>query len=271
MNQTLHKLSQPLEELYARHNRRALVHPDPLEFLYEYDDPDDREIVGLLAASLAYGRVAQILRSVRWLLSRLGVRPRRFLEQTTPADLQDALATFKHRWTTSQEVVDLLGGIRRALERHGSLRQAFLANVQAGQETVQPALERFVSELQVGSCLPRNSLLPIVRAGGACKRMHLFLRWMVRCDDVDPGGWHEVPPAGLIVPLDTHMHRLGLALGLTRRRQADLRTALEITQAFRVICPQDPVRYDFALTRFGIRSELDEHEFLAQCKAIRGM
>ncbi len=95
-------------------------------------------------------------------------------------------------------------------------------------------------------------LLPSPGKGSACKRLNLFLRWMVRSDDVDPGGWSGVDAGKLIVPLDTHMHRMGLEVGLTRRKQADMQAALEVTRAFRTIAPEDPVRYDFALTRLGI-------------------
>jgi len=87
--------------------------------------------------------------------------------------------------------------------------------------------------------------------------LNLFMRWMVRRDDVDPGGWKAVKPADLIVPLDTHMHKIGLKFGLTKRRQANIKTAVEITKGFSRFSPKDPVKYDFALTRFGIRNDLE--------------
>ena len=79
------------------------------------------------------------------------------------------------------------------------------------------------------------------------------MRWMVRHDDVDPGGWNMIPAADLIVPVDVHMHRVGIQLGFTERKAADARTAGEITDGFRLLSPEDPVKYDFALTRFGIQ------------------
>jgi uncharacterized protein (TIGR02757 family) len=87
--------------------------------------------------------------------------------------------------------------------------------------------------------------------------MNLFLRWMVRRDRVDPGGWDGIPCSNLIIPLDTHMHRISLALNLTKRKQANMNTALAITSCFKKIVPEDPVKYDFALTRLGIRGDLD--------------
>ncbi|MCP4693017.1 MAG: DUF2400 domain-containing protein, partial [Desulfobacterales bacterium] len=106
-------------------------------------------------------------------------------------------------------------------------------------------------------------LVALPEKGSACKRMNLFLRWMVREDAVDPGGWEGVPASSLIIPLDTHMHRIGLGLNFTKRKQANMRTALEITEAFKALYPDDPVKFDFALTRLGIRDDLDPGEFLA--------
>lgn len=126
----------------------------------------------------------------------------------------------------------------------------------AGDETVLDALSKFAGELsrRAGGC--RRGLVPSPCKGSACKRLNLFMRWMVRRDEVDPGGWSGVPPSKLVVPLDTHMFRICSTMGLTRRKQADLRTAREITDRFREIAPGDPVRYDFALTRLGMRGEM---------------
>ncbi len=269
MTRSVRCLQSALDELYEEYNRRQFVHPDPLEFLYEYEDARDREIVALLAAGLAYGRVAQVLRSVRNVLDRMGPSPSAFLERTQPRDLPEVLAGFKHRWTTGWEVAQLLAGARRAIERHGSLGKCFAAGLGGDHDSVVPALGRFVEQLRAAGG-GRNSLLPDVPAGGACKRLHLMLRWLVRQDAVDPGGWREVSPRLLIVPLDTHMHRIGTALGLCGPKQVGGRAASAMTEAFRVIQPSDPVRYDFALTRLGIRSELDLPGFVARCREIQG-
>ena len=98
--------------------------------------------------------------------------------------------------------------------------------------------------------------MPDPSKGSACKRLALYLRWMVRNDEVDPGGWKMVDPSALLIPLDTHMFNICTTLGLCSRKAADGRSAIEITEAFKKVCPEDPVRYDFALTRFGIRSDM---------------
>ncbi len=256
-------------ELYETYNRREYVHPDPLEFLYDYGELRDREIVGLVASSLAYGAVRQILKSVGSVLERME-SPHDFLEQASKQDLLQTFRSFKHRFTTGEELATMLYGVKKALLLYGSLQACYAKGFKSEQETVIPALSAFVKELSsVFEGRPR-SLLPSPDAGSACKRLNLFLRWMVRRDEVDPGGWDNIPASHLIVPLDVHMHRISLNLGLTKRKQADLKAAYEITAAFRSIEPDDPVRYDFALTRLGIRDDLDPQEFLKSCREIEG-
>ena len=102
-------------------------------------------------------------------------------------------------------------------------------------------------------------LVPIPEKGSAAKRLHLFMRWMIRKDAVDPGGWDDLSPSRLIVPVDVHMHRICTHLAFTQKKQANLKTAVEVTQCFRKIMPQDPVKYDFALTRIGI----EQHDMVS--------
>lgn len=254
-----------LDALYAKYNRRQYVHPDPLEFLYRYDDKHDREIVGMVASSLAYGTVTQILRSVSSILEKVGAKPSVFLANASRKSIQRTFNGFKHRFTTGDDIADLLWGIKSAIEKHGSLHACFTYGYDENDETILPALASFVRELKLNPDGDPCYLLPCPTAGSACKRLNLFMRWMVRRDDVDPGGWYNVPASRLIVPLDRHMHSISLALGITKRKQPDMRTAVEITEAFRVIVPQDPVRYDFALTRLGIRDDADMGAFLEVC------
>ncbi len=272
LEKTERTLSSPiekgvLEELYNHCNRREYVHPDPLEFLYLYHDPRDREVAGLVASSLAYGRVAQILKSVSFALERMNPSPFSFLLHATEKTLRSRFSSFKHRFTTGEELVRMLLGVKAAVEQYGSLHECFVAGLEEEDGNVLPALTGFVTALTHHFHHGRNSLLPSPAKGSACKRLNLFLRWMVRQDAVDPGGWSEVPPSKLVVPLDTHMHRIGLRLNLTTRRQADMRTALEVTRAFACLSPTDPIRYDFVLTRFGIRKDMGLDELIQKISA----
>ncbi len=242
-----------LESLYERYNRPEFIHPDPLEFLAGYNALRDREIAGLIAASLAYGRVAQILKSVKTVLDRLGPCPADFLAQISHDALESCFSDFRHRFADGRQLAFLLSGIKDATAEYGSLYDCFLNGFRTDHDTVLPAMIRFCNIL----VRPGNPghLVPLPERGSACKRLNLFLRWMVRKDAVDPGGWDAVPASRLIVPLDVHMHRVCMEMGLTRRKQANMRTALEVTAGFAVYSPEDPVRYDFALTRPGIRGE----------------
>jgi uncharacterized protein (TIGR02757 family) len=253
-----------LDTLYERYNKRRFVHPDPLETVYRFAAPRDQEIAGLIAALLAYGRVAQILASVERVLQRLGSSPYECLAHANEAELGESLHDFKHRFTPGSEVAALLLGVKKALESYGSLETMFAAGVHARDESVLPALSLFVERLRELSGGPHScpSLLSSPTDGSACKRLNLYLRWMVRRDDVDPGPWHSLAAAKLVVPLDTHMFKAATMLGFTARRQPDLRTALEITRGFAGLRPRDPVRYDFCITRLEINPECKDGETL---------
>ncbi|MGD8367663.1 MAG: TIGR02757 family protein [Desulfobacterales bacterium] len=253
-----------LERIYRKYNRRSNVHPDPLEFLYAYDNLRDREVAGMVAAALAYGRVAQILKSAGAVLEALGPTPAEALLSTSPESFSSALCGFVHRFATGAGVCALLAGIRQVLVRHGTLQGCFCKHRRAGDDTVLPALTGLAEEIRAAAGSDPGHLLPAPARKSACKRLHLFLRWLVRSDAVDPGGWDRVSAAELIVPLDVHMHRVGRRLGFTDRKAGDLKTALEITDGFRRFCPEDPVRYDFALTRVGMGGDTEFQELFSR-------
>lgn len=253
---------EKLDGLYKRFNRGEFIHPDPLEFLYEYDGEADREVVGIVASTLAYGRVAQILESVKRVLEVLGPSPAEAVVSTPPGVLARGLRGFKHRFTTGEEMARLLTGVGRVIGEFSSLNACFVSFASPTDETVLGALHGFSDAIAGAAGASCGFLVPSPGRGSACKRLNLFLRWMVRRDDVDPGGWEGVSASSLIVPLDTHMHRICTALGLTSRKQADMKTAIEVTDRFREFSPRDPVKYDFALTRLGIRGEMTLEEFM---------
>jgi uncharacterized protein (TIGR02757 family) len=197
--------------------------------------------------------------------------PKRFLEESSGPRIRAAFAGFRHRFTPGEELSAMLVGAKRVLAKYGSLRACFLRGLHEKDTTVLPALSAFVDELSPRSRRRKFYLVPSPERGSACKRLHLFLRWMVRQDAVDPGGWREVPPSKLVVPLDTHMHRICTALNFTRRKQANAKAAAEITGVFRSIAPEDPVRYDFALTRLGMRRDGSMPAIIRQCTKTGGL
>ena len=249
------------EKLYKDYNKRIYVSPDPLQFLYDYEVPADREIVGIIASSLAYGRVAQILKSVQKVLAVLGPSPSKYLKDVEQGEMEEKFKGFVHRFTNEYEIVSFLNCISGVLKRGGSLESLFMSNYNGNTWT---AAEAFSEELMACGGRDKMYLLPKPSKGSACKRLALFLRWMARCDEVDPGGWNKLTPDSLFVPLDTHMFNICSTLGLCTQKSANGRSAIEITEAFRVICPEDPVRYDFSLTRFGIRNDMTVQELFTK-------
>jgi uncharacterized protein (TIGR02757 family) len=260
-----HKEIRPmLERLYHRYNRRSFIKPDPLQFVYNYTEPADREIVGFLAADLAYGRVAQIERSLKNLFGRMGESPYKFVLNFSET-YREKLRSFKHRFTTGDDISDLLSVLRQILNKYGSIEKFFIEDYKANEKNVVPALVRFCDKLC--AIHARNNggkvttglkyLLASPSRGSASKRLNLFLRWMVRRDDVDLGLWKGVDKSKLVVPIDVHMSRLCRILGLYKYKAVSLSAALQITESLAKIEPSDPAKYDFALSRIGILEDCD--------------
>jgi uncharacterized protein (TIGR02757 family) len=255
-----------LEKLYKRYNRRELISPDPLQFLYRYSEPADIEITAFLASALAYGRVEQIEKSLNNLLGRMGNSPYEFV-RNFDRDKRRALKNFKHRFTTGDDISDLLTLLKTAISRYGSIEQCFVLGYNSDDKNIIPALSKFCNSLlDIHDAGHRGQttrglkyLLVSPDGGSACKRLNLFLRWMVRDDDVDTGLWKSIEKTRLIVPVDVHMSRLCKILGLYDLRTVSLSAAVEITESFAEIEPSDPVKYDFALSRIGILENCNGH------------
>lgn len=259
------ELRDVLEDL-CRHYDRRFLDSDPVGIVRRFDDPGDREVVGLIAAGLAYGRVASIRASLESLLARMGGKPSRFVASFDPRQDARRLDGFVHRFTRGRDVALLCHLVRQARERAGSLESFFIEGDPDGTSpTLASALDAFgrrLFDLQAAPFVPEGGiprsdgarwLLPLPHAGSACKRSCLFLRWMVRPDDgVDCGVWTRVSRARLVLPLDTHLFRVVRALGWTRRKSSGWATALDATARLRALDPADPIRFDFALSRLGI-------------------
>jgi len=243
-----------LEEAYLRYNRKDYIHPDPVEFVWWYTYPGDREIAALLASALALGRASCILRALGDALARLG-EPLKAVTTFGRKHLRDLFRDFRYRFYDGGQLAGFLSCAGDCVRRYGSLEACFLRGKDEGDTF--DVLASFLKESGLGEF----DILPDPAKGSACKRLHLFLRWMVRRDEIDPGGW-DYPASRLIVPVDTHMMRAGRALGFTGRNQPDARSAREITEGFRRFASDDPVRYDFSITRMGIREDLDLDKWL---------
>ncbi len=259
------RLKAPLDRLYAGFN-----HPDsatdPIQIVRRFDRPDDREIMGFCAAALAFGRVSSVLQSIERVLAVMGPRPAAYVRHFDPKRDGPGFTGIVHRWTRERDLVALMWVLRQMLDRAGSIEGFFVEGDDPQAEDVAAGLDRFSTRAlaldlrQVygrASAAARSRLgvcyfFPRPSAGSGCKRLNLFLRWMVRRDALDLGVWSRVSPARLIVPLDTHVIRVGRCLQLTGRTSPGWPMAREITTALRQIDPEDPVKYDFALCHLGM-------------------
>ena len=248
-------MPEPFEALYRLFNRPEWIGDDPVQWPRRVPAGPDRELAGLVAAALAFGQVRQIHRSVAAVMDPLGPTPSLALSAMSARETDRLYKEFRHRWIGPEDLIAFLGAIRWAFREHGSLGDHLASCLKDAQGDVRRGLAGWVRALKDRMDGRGGYLLPDPAGGGAAKRLHLFLRWMVRQDAVDPGGWTMLTPAQLLPPLDTHLHRLALRLGFTTRRQATARAVDDVASAFRILCPKDPVRYDFALTRVGIGGE----------------
>jgi uncharacterized protein (TIGR02757 family) len=261
-------LAERLDEL-TRSFDLSSISPDPLEVVRDYHAPDDQEIAGLIAAAFAYGRAGIVVRNVRWILERLGPSPTGSLRRFDPSTANAHFAGFSHRFHKTPDLVALLTTLASALDRHGSLATLFERCYEPADAHIGPSLERFIDALVEGIEPAPPSLrylLSSPRDGSACKRMNLFLRWMVRTEEPDLGLWRFVDPAKLVIPLDTHVHRITSFLGLNGRKSADWRTALAVTEELRRFDPADPVRFDYAICRLGVLDQCSRKQRREQCE-----
>lgn len=243
-----------LERLLADSDLEARLDHDPLGLVRPYESRDDREVAGLIAALLAFGSVSVIRRNVRRVLDVLGERPAEGLDALDSRTIRRRLRGFRHRVYGEREVGDLLLNARRLRARNGSLGEALGEAIDAHDGELLDGLAVFADSLRGRN--PSRAmahLVPDPRAGSACKRLFLYLRWMVRPDDgIDLGVFQGIDPSKLLIPVDTHIHRICRNLGLTTHKAASLRAAIEITESLRRYDPLDPVRFDFALCHLGI-------------------
>jgi uncharacterized protein (TIGR02757 family) len=257
----LANLKPTLDRLYAEFNYPDSA-TDPIQIVRRFTAPEDREVVGFCAAALAFGRVASVLQSIERLLAIMGDRPAAYVRRFDPRDEAPRFAGFVHRWTRGVDLVALLWILRQMFDRAGSIEGYFLAGYDAAAEDVGPALDSLSSRalsLDIRAAygrLPRTPgvcyFFPRPSAGSGCKRLNLFLRWMVRHDALDLGVWTRVASSSLVVPLDTHVIRVGRCLRLTRYTSPGWPMAREITASLRRLDPVDPVKYDFALCHLGM-------------------
>jgi len=272
-------LKKKLDALYKNYDRAYLA-SDPLMFPHRYSDPADIEVVGLISAALAYGRVAMIQQNVQSILDMMGKHPARYVRRfDARAGLSD-FADFSHRFNRGDDVVLLMHYMKQMLALEGSIGAFFRAGYDPDAADIGGSLAGFVERTLALDCkpvypkgaLPKKAgaryFFPSPTGGSACKRLNLYLRWMVRRNDgLDFGLWDFVRPSQLVIPLDTHIARICQLIGLTQRKSAGWPMAVEITENLKRLDPDDPVKYDFAICRLGILDKCPATPLPRKCAA----
>ncbi len=241
---------QMLDALVARYEQPDFIASDPIAIPHAFDDPRDQEVIGLYAALLAWGRRSIILRKLEELCARMDYRPYRFVRFFDPERDAERLRTFRHRTFQPEDAVWLTRNLQTLLARYETVACFVAAHLPPDAPDIGSAIEALSQALCALPDTPSRlrKHLPRPSTGSTCKRLALYFRWMVRPGPVDLGLWRAVVhPAQLVLPLDVHVGRQARAWGLLRCHSNNWKAVQELTAVCRHFCPEDPVRYDFAL------------------------
>lgn len=265
-----------LESILASYTSQERLKYDPLQFVHKYLDPKDQEVVGFLAAQYAYGNVSQIITAIKKILDLLGKNPAGFVLNFNIKKDSKLFDKIVHRWTKGEDLSLLLYVLQQAIIKYGSIQNLFLLGYDSSHPTIKKALSAFVKVLFVDKVINKGGnkinnkiiankgfsfFMPDPESGSPCKRWNLYLRWMVRYEKgLDLGLWDKISPSKLIIPLDTHIARIGKEIGLTTLKTPSWRMAEEITNSLAKFDQNDPLKYDFALCHYGISKDFSKNK-----------
>ncbi|MBI5663517.1 MAG: TIGR02757 family protein [Nitrospirae bacterium] len=273
----MHSLKRTLDKFYRDFDFNERLKHDPIEFPHRYSDPGDIEIAGFIACCFAYGKVGLFKPVIEKILEPGGKHPAEFIKNFSLKRDRKYFSGIRYRFNQESDVLCLIYLLSQTLNEWGSLRNMFYKYYSHEHDDTGPALIGFINNIlsiDTLSVYGKNiklsglmQLFPSPEKGSACKRLNLFLRWMVRTKDIDLGIWDNIRPSKLIIPLDTHIARISRCLGLTKRTSSDWKTAKEITEALKKFDTRDPLKYDFALCHHGISGLCRGEKFKDVCSA----
>lgn len=265
-------LKNILNGFYREFDFKKRLKHDPIEFPRRYSTPEDIETAGFIASCFAYGKVELFKPVIEKILKPGGKHPAQFFRNFAFKKDSKYFIDIAYRFNKEKDILCLVYMLSQTLKKQGSLKNLFYRHSSSEHEDIGYALTNFVdfflnmdtSPIYGKNIKPRGlkQFFPSPEKGSACKRMNLFLRWMIRTKDIDLGIWEKIPPSKLIIPLDTHIAKISKCLGLTRRKASDWKTAKEITESLKKLDSKDPLKYDFALCHQGISGI---------CKLCKGM
>jgi len=256
------KLLTLLPELLKRYGDRRFLEGDPVSYVHQYREPGDQEMAAIISALLAFGNVKSVKASVGKVLAVMGMHPRAYVLGFDAEREEVKFRGVGHRWVRGDDLLLLTLWLQQVLKRHGSLKNCFLEDYRDSDPDVGPMLNRFSSKVlsylpplaqgRAGS-LGFRYFFPAPRGGSPCKRMNMFLRWMVRPrDGIDLGLWPEIPPSKLVIPLDVHVHRFARKYRLSPFKNPRWEVATQVTEFLRLLSEEDPVKFDFPICHHGM-------------------
>ena len=252
-------LKQKLEYHYKAFNKSKLE-PDPLQFPHLFQDEKDIEVMAFIASIFAYGNIKQIINSLNTFVLIAKNQPYEFISNISAS--KNLPTHFVHRFFSTKDILHLFQLLNSAYHEFGSLKNLFITGYNSEEENLKNTITNFNKYFLTKSQKEFKELsrglkfmFPLPEKGSACKRMNLFLRWMVRKDELDFGLWNEIPTPKLIIPVDTHVARICKQLKLTKRKNVSWQMAEEITDNLKKFDPDDPVKYDFAICHLGMRKQ----------------
>ena len=254
-------LKQTLDYHYKAFDK-SQISPDPLQFLHLFTKEEDIEVMGFIASIFAYGNVKQIINTLDKILIISDSKPYDFVMNFDKTQNKIKLKGLKHRFYTDEDIQNLFFSLNNIYKQKGFLKNLFIENFDAKGQNIKNGLsifsQNFIYEIKKRTKVKKVSagvrfMFPFPELGSACKRMNLFLRWMVRKDDLDFGLWNEISPDKLVIPVDTHIARICKKLKLTKYKNVSWKMAEEITENLKKFDPVDPVKYDFAICHIGMR------------------
>jgi uncharacterized protein (TIGR02757 family) len=272
MDEALKRILDDLVEI----DSNIFLNTDPLELVREYERPEDAEIAAFIAAAFALGRTGPMREAIQRVLDPMGASPHEFILRYHPSRCEALYQGFVYRFIGEKDLHLLLWWLNQIVKREGCLEGFFMKHVEERTPDIGLSLSSFVHAILALPTAPVLDTLPPKGSGvrhfladpadgSGCKRLNLFLRWVVRRGSPDLGIWRAVDPSRLIIPLDTHVARLGRRLGLTKRTSPGWAMAEEITMRLRRLDASDPVKYDFALCHVGMRHPCPSTPGLKSC------
>lgn len=255
-------LAQSLEKWVVKYEQISFIENDPISIPHAFSNPRDQEIIGLFAALLAWGQRKTILKKMVDLCERMDYQPARFVLHFDAYRDRTKLSDFKHRTFNEGDAFWLILNLQSALRQYGSIEAFFGAFMSPDDEHVEQGIQGFSSALmkfheETPNRLQKHLARPSTKS--ACKRINMYLRWMVRQNSaVDLGIWKSISPRQLLLPLDVHSGRVARRLGCLTRPQDDWQATLALSNFCRSLDANDPAKYDFAFFGLGVNGDLND-------------